>query len=79
MLDVINAVDPIQRIKKCPLGNPAHLQLCPLHRRVDDALGLIEREFERTSLIEVLESNTKAKGQCRALTPMRVEGRPSRS
>jgi Rrf2 family nitric oxide-sensitive transcriptional repressor len=79
MLDVINAVDPIQRIRKCPLGNPSHLQLCPLHRRVDDALGVIEREFERTSLIEVLESNAKAKGQCRALAPVRVEGRLPRS
>lgn len=68
MLDVISAVDPIERIKRCPLGNPAHVQLCPLHRRMDDALGMIEREFGRTSLVEILETNAKARGQCRALT-----------
>jgi Rrf2 family protein len=67
MLDVVNAVDPIPRIKKCPLGNPAHVQLCPLHRRIDDAVGMIEREFTRTSLAEVLETNAKASGGCRAL------------
>ncbi len=32
MLDVVNAVDPIQRIHTCPLGLPAHgVRLCPLH------------------------------------------------
>lgn len=68
MLDVISAVDPIERIKRCPLGNPAHVQLCPLHRRVDDALAMIEHEFGRTSLEEIIETNIKARGQCRALS-----------
>ncbi len=67
MLDVVNAVDPIPRINKCPLGNPAHVQLCPLHRRIDDAIAMIEREFKRTSLAEVLETNAKTSGGCRAL------------
>ena len=67
ILDVINAVDPIARIKQCPLGNPPHLHLCPLHRRLDDAVGMIEREFQRTTLAEVLDTNTKADGRCRAL------------
>lgn len=67
ILDVVNAVDPIDRIRKCPLGNPAHIDLCPLHRRLDDALAMIEREFKRTTLAEVLETNTKSAGQCRSL------------
>lgn len=29
MLDVVNAVDPIPRIRKCPLGNPAHPPALP--------------------------------------------------
>lgn len=66
VLDVINAVDPITRIKKCPLGNPAHVNLCPLHKRLDDAIAMIEREFKRTSLAEVLESNSKI-GTCKTL------------
>lgn len=75
ILDVINAVDPINRITKCPLGNPAHLQLCPLHRRLDDALGMIEREFKRTSLAAVLETSIKAAGQCRTLINPTVRGK----
>lgn len=67
MLDVVNAVDPIERIKKCPLGNPAHVDLCPLHRRLDDAMGMIESEFKRTSLAEVLETSEKAAPMCRTL------------
>lgn len=67
ILDVVNAVDPIDRFKKCPLGNPAHVQLCPLHRRLDDALAMVEREFDRTSLAEVLESASRVKGACQSL------------
>ena len=66
MLDVINAVDPLSHIHKCPLGNPAHLQLCPLHRRMEDATALMEREFARTSLAEMSETNSRA-AQCRSL------------
>lgn len=60
MLDVVNAVDPIPRLTKCPLGNPAHVTLCPLHRRLDDAIAMIEREFARTSLAEVRDSNARS-------------------
>lgn len=75
ILDVINAVDPIKRIRKCPLGNPAHVHLCPLHKRLDDALGMIEREFARTSLAEILES-TAAKGKhCQTLLLPTILGR----
>jgi Rrf2 family protein len=58
LLDVINAVDPITRIRKCPLDNPAHMKLCPLHQRIDDALDVIAQQFERTNLAEMLESNS---------------------
>lgn len=75
ILDVITAVDPIQRIKKCPLGNPAHVQLCPLHRRLDDAIGMIEREFKRTTLAEVLETNARSGPQCRTLVTPTVRGK----
>lgn len=74
MLDVVNAVDPIPRITKCPLGNPAHVKLCPLHRRIDDAVGTIEREFARTSLAEVIETNTRSGGQCSTLVKPTVGG-----
>lgn len=75
MLDVVNAVDPIQRILKCPLGNPAHVKLCPLHRRIDDALDTIEREFGKTSLAEVLAESGKGGGQCKTLVSPTISTR----
>ncbi len=75
ILDVVDAVDPLRRITKCPLGNPAHLALCPLHRRLDDALGLLQASFRDTSLAEVLESSTRAGPSCKSLTVPTVRGR----
>jgi Rrf2 family protein len=54
VLDVINAVDPIRRIESCPLDLEAHAGgLCALHRKLDDAIGYIERAFATTSLADV--------------------------
>ena len=40
ILEVVNAVEPIGRIKTCPLGLSSHgVNLCPLHRRLDAALA----------------------------------------
>lgn len=56
LLDVVEAVDPICRIQSCPLQLPEHsAQLCPLHRRLDDALGSIEAAFRATNLSDVLD------------------------
>lgn len=55
ILQVVNAVDPIRRIRECPLGLAAHgVRLCPLHRRLDDALASVEEAFRSTTLAEVL-------------------------
>src|SRR6185312_12271399 len=44
--EVIDAVDPIQRIKSCPLGLRSHgVNLCPMHKRLDDALAQMEKAF----------------------------------
>lgn len=57
ILEVINAVEPFQRVLSCPLGLPNHEALCPLHRRVDEAMAHIEQVFARTTLGEVLEDS----------------------
>jgi len=55
ILDVVNAVEPIRRIKKCPLGLKTHgVRLCPLHRRMDAALAAVEEAFAATTLAEIL-------------------------
>lgn len=55
ILEVIQAVDPIERIRDCPLGLESHgTNLCPLHKRLDDAMALIENQFHATSIAELL-------------------------
>lgn len=67
LLAVINAVDPILRITKCPLGNPAHLKLCPLHSRLDHAIEVIEQQFRQTTLAELLAPAPGERAGCRLL------------
>src|SRR5215203_4636711 len=65
MLEVINAVEPIGRIRTCPLGLEAHgVRLCPLHRRLDDALATVEEAFRRTTLAEVLAEPSESRPLC---------------
>ena len=55
ILEVVNAVDPIQRIRICPLGLKAHgSNLCALHKRLDDATAIIEHSFADTTVAELL-------------------------
>jgi Rrf2 family transcriptional regulator, nitric oxide-sensitive transcriptional repressor len=55
ILDIVNAVEPLQRIPVCPLGLKAHgTKLCALHRRLDDALATVEEAFRRSTLADVL-------------------------
>lgn len=54
MLDVITAVDPLRRIKHCPLGIKAHSTTpCPLHRKLDDAIRSVEEAFASTTIGEL--------------------------
>jgi Rrf2 family protein len=63
--DVIEAVDPLQRIRTCPLGLKAHgAKLCPLHRRLDDALALVENAFRESTVSDLLQEPTKSKPLC---------------
>lgn len=66
LLEIVNAVDPIRRIESCPLGNPQHTELCPLHRCLDDALAHIEGQFKVATLRSVQESACRG-GMCRGL------------
>jgi Rrf2 family nitric oxide-sensitive transcriptional repressor len=65
ILDIVNATDPIQRIKTCPLDLASHgLKLCPLHRRLDAALAQVENAFRSTTLAEVLGDRSRIKPLC---------------
>ncbi|AWM41075.1 HTH-type transcriptional repressor NsrR [Gemmata obscuriglobus] len=59
ILDVVNAVEPIERITTCPLNLPNHgPNLCPLHKRMDAAMALVEEAFRGSTLAEVLADPT---------------------
>lgn len=52
--DVLQAVDPVKRIRHCPLGLKAHAHaLCPLHQRLDEAMAHSEEIFRTTTIADV--------------------------
>lgn len=65
ILEVVNAVEPIQRIRTCPLGLVSHgVRLCPLHRRLDNAIAGVEKAFGNTTLAEVLTEPSASSPLC---------------
>ena len=64
ILDVVNAVAPLERIRHCPLGLPGHTQLCPLHQELDQAYAATEQAFARVMIGEVLRSDSKMVPLC---------------
>ncbi len=65
ILEVVNAVDPIKRINTCPLELASHgVNLCPLHKRVDAALAMVEDAFRSTTLQEVIDEPTESTPLC---------------
>lgn len=58
ILDVINAVSPLERIRSCPLGLDSHTALCPLHAELDRAYAATEAAFAAVTLKELVESTS---------------------
>ncbi len=62
LVEIVRAVQPFERLKECPLGLPQHADaLCPLHRRLDEALGSIMDVFTATTIDELLGEATPAR------------------
>lgn len=56
VLDVINAVDPLERIDRCPLGLKEHsVRLCKLHEQIDQAIAKVEAAFSSCSVSELVD------------------------
>ena len=67
VLQVVSAVDPVQRIKTCPLGLAAHGEnLCPLHRAIDDAARSVEEAFRATTIHSLIANSICKQGTCGA-------------
>ena len=57
--EVVQAVDPIERILECPLKLPEHREeLCALHRRLDDVMEMVEHSFRITNVADLLKKPT---------------------
>lgn len=56
LLQVVNAIDPVQRLTACPLGREAHRSmLCPLHSRIDEVAALMEEHLGRLTIQGVID------------------------
>jgi Rrf2 family protein len=64
ILDVVNAVAPLQRIRHCPLGLPDHVTLCPLHQELDRAYEATEVAFSRVTIGQLLGSTAASVALC---------------
>lgn len=76
ILDVVQAVEPesIKRVTTCPLGLQAHgVRLCPLHKRLDDAVALVEKAFGGATLAEILAEPSDSVPLCDAAEAQRLK------
>ena len=67
MLHIVDAVDSVKRIETCPLGLPNHgANLCPLHKKVDDAVRAVQEVFGSTTLLDLTSDPAASKPLCDA-------------
>ena len=56
LLDVVNVIDPLERIVDCPLGREAHKsEPCTLHSRIDEVIALLQNSLGQMTLQSVIE------------------------
>lgn len=58
ILDIVNAVAPLERIRSCPLGLTSHTELCPLHAELDKAYAATETALRRVTIEELVNSTS---------------------
>ena len=58
ILDIVDAVAPLERIRHCPLGLPSHTKLCPLHRELDRVYAHAEEALGRVTLEKLVRSSS---------------------
>lgn len=68
ILDVVNAVGSIERIRRCPLGLQSHNELCPLHRELDKAYATLESSFQGLTIAQILNPSASPSPLCDGVT-----------
>ncbi len=63
--DVVQGVEPIKRIRTCPLKLHSHSHvLCPLHKRMDEAIASLEVAFKSCTLADLIADPSPSKPLC---------------
>ena len=78
LLEIVDAVDPIEIVDKCPLGDPCHaVELCPLHRALKRATLEFTNTLGSISLQSLCSEASKKKraGVKLKLVPAQATGR----
>lgn len=69
VLDVVNAVDPIERITSCPLNLKSHAtKRCGMHARMDKAMEMVEAVLSQSTIEEIINDKSRP-------TPLRNSGK----
>ena len=64
LLDVLNAVSPVQHFEGCPLGLPEHVRLCGLHAELEAAICHVEEVLASRSIAELI-AQRRSSAQCK--------------
>jgi Rrf2 family protein len=74
MLDIIRSVGRLHRITTCPLGLASHgSNLCPLHRRMDEAAGMLIDRFTGVKLSDLISDPISVnRPLCESTTPVEL-------
>ncbi len=70
LLAVVSAVDPLPRIRTCPLNLRNHgSRLCGLHRYLDDSMAALEASLARKTLADLVAEKTGSIPLCEEAPP----------
>lgn len=67
LLEVVDAIDPLERIRTCPLRLAAHgTNLCPLHQKLDQSIASVQATLGESTLADLLNTRAKSHPLCDA-------------
>jgi len=67
--DIVEAVDPVRRIKGCPAADGAvNDELCPLHRQIDNAVAAAAKTLSSCKLSKLIDGTGKVPPVCGTVT-----------
>lgn len=69
ILDIVNTVAPLERIRECPLGLRSHTKLCPLHKELDQVYAATEKALARVTIAQLLRSTSAIPPLCEVTIP----------